>query len=589
MVMLNSYRARIAYIARKGIAFGMIASVLSGCVTTPMPLAKDELEKIASEDRQTIAEQGAPIQGPISMAEAVARALKYNLGHRTRLLEEAVAEGQLNLDKWELLPDFVANASGENRTRDRSTFNADRTSSSSTAEKNSRTADIGFSWNVLDFGISYYTAKQNANRFLAAQERRRKTLNQIIQEVRTIYWRAVALQTLKGRIGQTITLAEGALKDVDKVAADNLRAPIETLRFKRSLLDAIVQLERVENELATAKVELAALINVTPGTAFEIVIPEEVNLSVPSWQISLDKMEEIALVNNPDIREGSYEKRVVIDESKKALIGLFPGVTLLANRQHDANSFLVNNDWYQISARLSWNILDLASAPDRLRQGERNERLAHSRRVALTMAILAQLHVSYAEYLNARKDFDRADAIHAVDDGIAQITRLRQQENLLSVSELVVAETSAVVAAARRYQSYAQAEARLARMYSTLGADIVEEVYLNDDLPELTGIVEQSFSRLKSGELPLFQGNNEAGAKEAGEHEQGGALLLLPVRSEAGSGEQTKDPAGSAGLHPLSRLNEVPVNSAQHLEPNPVIQVAPSNPVPGALFPELIF
>lgn len=594
MVTLYNNRSRIVLAPRTGIALGLgvIFGVLSGCVAMPVPLAKDELAKVAFEDRRAIAEQGEPIQGPISMAEAVARALKYNLGYRTRLLEEAVAEGQLDLDKWELLPDFVANVAAENRTRDRSVFNSNQTISSATAEKNSRAADIGFSWNVLDFGISYYTAKQNANRFLAAQERRRKTLNQIVQEVRSVYWRAVALETLKERIRQTVTLAEGALKDIDKVTADNLRGPIETLRFKRDLLDSIVQLERVKSDLATAKVELAGLINLVPGTAFEIVIPEEVNLSVPSWKVSLDQMEEIALVNNPDIREGSYEKRIVIDESKKALIGLFPGVTLLASRQHDANSFLVNNDWYQISARLSWNILDLASAPDRLRQGERNEQLAHSRRVALTMAVLVQLHVSYADYLNARNYFDRADAIHAVDDKIAQLTRLRQQENINSVWQLVVAETSAVVSAARRYQSYAEAEAALARMYSTLGSDIVEETYLDGNLPKFTDIVGQSLLRLDKGELPLLQDGSVAGAADPNKHKQGGAFLPVPARSEVGSAELAVGilPSGGAAdlypqLHPDEK-HEVPITTPglEHKA------VAPAEPlVPGSLFPEFIF
>ena len=35
--------------------------------------------------------------------------------------------------------------------------------------------DLGLSWNVLDFGVSYYQSKQNADRLLVAQERRRKT------------------------------------------------------------------------------------------------------------------------------------------------------------------------------------------------------------------------------------------------------------------------------------------------------------------------------------------------------------------------------------------------------------------------------
>ena len=42
-------------------------------------------------DRQKATAQSTPVTGPLSLHEAMARALKYNLQQRVRLLEEALA------------------------------------------------------------------------------------------------------------------------------------------------------------------------------------------------------------------------------------------------------------------------------------------------------------------------------------------------------------------------------------------------------------------------------------------------------------------------------------------------------------------
>ena len=55
---------------------------------------------------------------------------------------------------------------------------------------------LTLSWSLLDFGQSYYAARQNADRVRIAAERRRKAIYTLVQDVRTAYWRVVASQAL---------------------------------------------------------------------------------------------------------------------------------------------------------------------------------------------------------------------------------------------------------------------------------------------------------------------------------------------------------------------------------------------------------
>ncbi|WP_244442591.1 TolC family protein [Azospirillum lipoferum] len=76
-----------------------------------------------------------------------------------------------------------------------------------------RTGDLGFTWNVLDFGVSYLRARQSSNLVLVADERRRRVVQGILQDVRTAYWRAVAAERLLERIEPLERRVEGARRD----------------------------------------------------------------------------------------------------------------------------------------------------------------------------------------------------------------------------------------------------------------------------------------------------------------------------------------------------------------------------------------
>ena len=98
-------------------------------------------------------------------------------------MEQALALNQLDLDDYELLPTLTAKAG----YADRSEFSASNSKEldgpppsgafSYSGDRTSFTGNLTLSWNVLDFGVSYFNARQNADRSLIADERRKKVLN----------------------------------------------------------------------------------------------------------------------------------------------------------------------------------------------------------------------------------------------------------------------------------------------------------------------------------------------------------------------------------------------------------------------------
>ena len=96
------------------------------------------------------------------------------------------------------------------------------------------TADLGLTWNILDFGVSYFTAHQNADRALIASERRRRTIQNLAQEVRFNFWRAAAAQELRDKVAVTVAAGEEGFGGCRTGRGGKSPAtPVESLRVQK--------------------------------------------------------------------------------------------------------------------------------------------------------------------------------------------------------------------------------------------------------------------------------------------------------------------------------------------------------------------
>jgi outer membrane protein TolC len=488
------------------------AVLLAGCAVHPTPLTSQQFTEAAQADRSAMFAQGEPITHPLTLSEAIARTLRDNLEKRSKMMEEAVALGQLDVDRFDLLPKVIAEGGYVGRSnhatvtsRDAITLEPALSDPYYSLDRDRKVGDLTVSWNVLDFGVSWFTAHQNADRALIASERRRKAAAALTQEVRLAYWQAAAAQELGDEVQHTITTAEAALDDARKVEHERLQNPLESLRFQKALLDNLRLLEVIQQELQTSKAELTALINVPFGTDYRLADISPRDMTIVPWQMPLETMEETAFIHNPDLREQVYEGRVAVIETRKTILKLLPGVNLAVSRQADSNSFLQQNYWNQATAEISMNLLNLISGPSQIRFAHTNEKLVDARRLALRMAVLAQVHVSRIQYDSAVQQFMRAQQSYDVERRLANTTASRQQSNQQSVLDRVSSETAAIVADLRRYQTFAQSQSALGRMEATIGVDVVPSAVSGQGLEDLSGSVKTRLAMLDRGTLPVSQ------------------------------------------------------------------------------------
>lgn len=434
------------------------ALMLAGCsVIAPEKLSSDDLMRLANVDQQLMFAAQEPVTAPITMEEAVARALKYNLEHRLAMMERAVQENIADVQSMSLLPKLTASAGYRDRSNELASSSESLATGkeslvpSKSSERDGRTADLELSWNVLDFGLSYFEAQASTNKSYASEERRRRVVADIARQTRAAWLSAVSAERLR----------------------DEVADALDALHYQRDLLNMVRQLETLEDELVKSKAKLATLMNLQPGTPFQLAVPSTDAEAVPAVPYKLSDLEVLAMVRRPEIREESYLARNAVLETRMSLLKLFPNVQLFAGLNYDSNKYLANNDWADVGTQVSWNLMSLFTAPKILKGGELREELAPLRRQAIRMTVLSQVHVAWHQRFAAEKAFRRADELSRVQNSIDKQVENAVKSRSETKLEAVRTKVETLLAKRTRDLSYAEMLNAQDAIYQVAGFDTV--------------------------------------------------------------------------------------------------------------------
>ena len=463
---------------------------IGACAVQPTPIGERDLATLIAHDR-AVAQAGVPgVSTPLTLEGAIARALKYNLDQRIRRYEESEASAELRASRFDMLPRLTADAGYDWRNSDLTRRAVDSVTGLPSlanpyisSDREHSTWDASLTWNVLDFGASYFTARENADRVLIAKERRRKAMHTLIQNVRTTYWRAVAAERLGDSIRSAIADAESALADSRTLSNERVRSPAESLRFQRNLLENLRFLEGIQGDLAGARIELASLIGVEPGTNLTLVEPADP--APAALAMSLPQMEDLALRQNADLLEQVYGARIATTETHRALLKLLPGLSFDYNLHHDDDRYLVNQQWRDAGARVTFNLFNLLSGPSQIKAARSAAAVAEARRIGLQMAVVTQVHLAHQSYDDALRQFARADALYDIDRKLAQLSVSQEQSQMAGRLDRVSSNLSLILSAVHRYQAIAKIQESASRIQATLGLEPTMGDVDHTDLPTL--------------------------------------------------------------------------------------------------------
>jgi outer membrane protein TolC len=488
----------------------LVAASLNGCAIDPMPIQDDERLASMLKDQTEIYSKQEPITAPLTFYDALARALKYNFDHRLTVMEAVLQDTQLEVATINMLPKLAVNAGYSARQKQAGSSSVNYFDQSQTAQLSKYstsqdalrgTADIAFAWNVLDFGVSYYQAKQQANRVLIAQERKRKVVNNLIKDVLNAYWAASMADHLLPKIEPALKQAEQALELSKTVEKDRLQPMLSVLEYQRSLLRIIDQLKKLKADLSLAQPKLAGLINAPIHSDFKLDQPE-INAVPPVLKANMEELEKLGLFYRPELREEMYQERISRDEVWKEMLKILPGLTIPLSGNWDSNSFLVYDMWMEAGVRTTFNLVNLIAAPKIWTSAETQVEVAKTRRKALSVATLVQINVGYQQYLKALDSYHSADELNKVDQGIFKVITDTTESDAGSELEKIHAATSALASQLEKEQSLAEIYSALGNIYASIGLNPVDGDIENITVRTLAVKLEKTLEHWYKGEFP---------------------------------------------------------------------------------------
>ena len=492
--------------------------VLVGCAMNPQPLSETDVSEVLAEDKELIKQFREPLTRPIGLHEVMSRAVLNNLEHRVARMEQAVALGSFELARYDMLPQVEGRYGRFSRNK----FNASTSISVETGEESlepstsqEKDRDIGefsASWNLLDFGVSYYQAQQEADRYLISRESRKRVLANLLQQARMLYWRAWAAQNTRDKVELVLADANQAYAEISQVIEDRQYTNIlPNLRLKRQLFELIRELEALSEELTQARIELAQVINVPATSEIRLLgIEPDRELTdidalpmLPRIEEDPTQLEVTALYNSTELAEQIYNVRIDQAETRKALLRLLPGIELSYNNGYDSNRYLVHNNWAEAGVEVSWNLLNLATTGQVLENSDLREELALQRRLAVNMAVVTKLNLALYQYNISLRHLQQSREVKTIDSEIAKHTRYAAISSAASKVQSVVTAAAELRTDLSLLQSYADAQSAYGAVLVALGLNPVPETYLDLDIHELTNLIAVYDKTWQDGNIPL--------------------------------------------------------------------------------------
>lgn len=462
------------------VAIVLIGSVvLSSCTTRVSVLTSEEALRAGGERLENAYRGQAPVSGPIDLYEAIARALAHNLDYKVAQMSETVAKTDLSMSRQAMWPRLAAQAGYMSRdsysaTQSRDPVTGAQTLQSSTSsDKRLTTADLQVSWNALDFGVGYLRAKQKGNTVLIFGEQRRKAFQNITHEVTHAWWRALAAQRLEPRLEQIRERVVTALERSTQLEAELLRSPMAALEYRRDLLLSLKRVSGLQKELKRARNELARLVAIPPGMLGAAMLQDPGEAPPGNWlpPLYLEDLHRLALANRPELRELGYRERLADLDGKAVVASLLPSLGVSAGPRYDSNSYLVDNEWNEVSAQFSFNLLNLAAIPTARRYAKAARELEYVRSQAMTVAVISQVGIAVQALEAAQEGWCLSRELSTIAREREQQYRARIESASGDELSQIRVEIETLLTELESALVFAELQASVALLMSSIGVD----------------------------------------------------------------------------------------------------------------------
>jgi len=215
-----------------------------------------------------------------------------------------------------------------------------------------------------------------------------------------------------------------------------------------------------------------------------------------------DALELSALRNRSELRSEAYQWRVYREEARVAMLRMIPGLNFSAGINYTSDAFKANQKWYDASLELAWNAMSIFQGPKNIELAETQEKLSEVRRLALSMAVIAQVNVAELRFNAAKRDFQLADQLAGLETRIEGYVSSQRAAAIGGGLDELQAEVRVALANLRRDLAYADLQSAFGQIVAASGADPeLEPTDPDANIMVVAGSVGRAFEAWENGEF----------------------------------------------------------------------------------------
>ena len=180
---------------------------------------------------------------------------------------------------------------------------------------------------------------------------------------------------------------------------------------------------------------------------------------------------------------------------------------------------------------ISWNLLNALNAGNIRGAAQAQLDVAQAQRMALSMAVLSQVHLSRSQLAAKTRQFDLYKQANDVDQQLLTHTHNATVATAQGKLDEIRAATAAMMSELRVYQSYGELESAYGQMLATLGLDPLGEKLASNDLASVQASIAQEQERWGA----LARGADARAAETAAAAQKSALAAAAPATSMPGA------------------------------------------------------
>lgn len=442
-----------------------------GCNLDPPRLFEERMENSA-KDLSCIYGRVYIPDHPLELEEVIEIAAWNNLDLLVKEFQYEVQREVAESTKWTLVPSLQLNYTLDARNNllasiSRSLTNTPPAPPSTSSTKTTQLTTGRLLWNVLNFSVSYFTARQEADKKIQKELEYRRTFQNLVLAVAEHYWLVVALNRGIEKAEKWIEQAIHQQEVVERLIAKQVLSQIPGLIREGSILEMSLRLNLYRKDRDIAFVELAQLMGISPDTPFTLkeIELEELPASLPD----VEELEEMAMQYRPELYSTDLDVKIQRNEVKKAIADMFPSLEFYVGTNYDNNSFLIFNNWVNAGLRATWDLFALPSKAYHRKSAVFGFQAAYAGRLAQSVVVLTQVHLALINFEEQKKQYLMAKKYHSVESRLFKGMKLGLNKGLFNLVDVMDVEAKMVASEVEALKLYAASLAAIEKINNAMG------------------------------------------------------------------------------------------------------------------------